>query len=1267
MLKVPFTGCQFYVADQVQARYVNQRTDLLKRLYRTRDWIPAKANIRPEMIATAIGFVNRFQTYLDTYMTARLIAPLLAVSGDSTVQNSVGYLLNDLMSKNQELREFLDTQDATMIGSVSNAWAQDKNILTSTAQQAAGILSKAETSGPQIINSEMSAMLNIANQAVRANSASISRLARAEILQANSSARATGNQASQLLLATNRTLQQAQSVFNSLNTTDKSLSTSQSNLNVLLAQLETAVLGSAQSQVVGVQNSSSSSQLQASGAVDTALQRVVQSVATALQRLTADQSTNLTSISASVDTDMNSFTSQIQSNLNDANRGAASIQNTYTRNISSTMSDINQFLSQVDQSLASSSNSLTAANSSIQALRGFMTTQFNDLQNRMVAVFSNQTQQSQLQLAALSAFMDSTLANFKVEAFNATRDGSTSLKAAYDSAIQTLLSGSDALSLTFDQRQKILLALANWQQTYQGNTNQLVNTFTNTYSGLIKDTNSALGSAVSSQAAQLSSMTAEQQESLANAIQAAQGDPNKLNTILSQFGIVGARAAAAADVVAQNMAVAGSSVQQGLGDGMTALTAIQSAASATSATYQQAQTLNQQASSTAQAAVKNVTTRLGVMNAVIQQYSTQLSQQLLGATSDANSQIASAASANSQTLSGDIQKKMASIQQMIGTVINKGQVNQNDLNQFAAEIGANATALTNLVNALQSDSSDAISGIVNAQKSSIDSLRSQVAAQLGSVTQDFGSQLSSEQASLSSLIEGLRGDLMSQAGSKSNLLAQQRDILQSLFGSMSSSSIQRQHVSTDMQQKLRDAESKSAYGLAELAGLIEAQKSRVMAAFNEKSATLKTAAASVNATIADTNSSAQATLADLQSKGDAKVQTIKKTLSDGANGVDALVDRYHQTVAKALEEDRQARINMLADEASRIQSVEDSLTQSAKDQANAKALRDAQAQARAKALAEMLASLSGAAQAASQGDKAFTDYVSALAAATNTNMGYLVQAMKANITSGNSALKNLLASNSIFATGVLNDLSQQAAALGQGAVDGGNGLLATLGLARSQSQAALGRQNGVFNGMTKSTSDMTSLTNDQLVQLVTIFLAQSALQDSSFAQNNQDTLNAIASLADAMDIALGTMDAVSNTTEDALNFASDETNEAQVEVNEATQAVIDYATDAATGISDQAKDTYTNIKNAIDQANSFTSAFRERLTNDQDTFNKATPELDSQLTQLKGSIADLGKTLDANKQAALDRVNQWAMAAEQDALNQISNMQIRQIQQAQGG
>ena len=1239
----------------------------MRRIIRTANFITGKSKVRPQIVTSAVGYVNRFQAFIDSYLNGQLLAPISAVSADSTVQNSLGFMLKDLMNKNQGLRDFLDAQDTSMVQSVANAWSQDQSILSAAAQQSAGILSKAETTGPQIINSEMQAMLNVANQGVRTNSATISQLARSQILTANSTARTAATQASQLLQAVNRTLSQAQSVYDSLNTTDKGLSSSVSKLSALLAQLETDVLASAQSGVVGMQNTSSSSQVQASGTIDTALQRVVQAVSMALQRLTSDESTNLTSITGGVDSDMNGFTSQIQSSLNDATRGAASLQSSYDRNMSSTMSDASQLFSQVDQSLSSSTNSLNAANSSIQALRGFMSTQFTDVDNKMTSVFMNQTQQSQLQMAALSALMDSTLANFKIEAFNATRDGSSSLKAAFDSTVQSIMSGSDALSLTYDQRQKILQALSNWQQTYQGNTNQLVNTFTNTYSGLVSDTNSALGSAVSGQASLLTSMTADQQKLMANAINAAQGDPNKLNTILAQFGVVGSRAAAAAQMVAQNMNTSSSAIQGGLSDGMTALSQIQLAAQATSANYLQAQALNSKASSTATSAVQNVTARLGTMHAVMQQYATQLSQQLLGATSDANKQISGAASNTSQQLSADVQAKMASVQAMLGTMISKGQTSQNDLNQFAAQIGANATMLTNLVNALQSDSSDAISGILNTQKSSIDDLKSQVATQLGAAASDFSSQLTGEQESLSALIESLRSDLMTQSGSKANLLVQQRDLLQSLFGSMSSSSIQRQHVSSDLYQKLGDAQSKASYGLAELAGLIAGQKSRVLTAFNEKSAILKSAANSVNATISDSNDSAQAILADLASKGDSKIQSIKKSLTDSAQTVDMMVDRYHQTVATALTEDRAARTKMLADEAAKIGSVQAAIAQSASDQFNEKALRDAQARTRATALANMLASLQGATTAASQGDAAFTSYVAALAASTNTNMGYLVEAMRANMTDGNSALRNLLASNSIFATGVLSSLSDQAAALGQGAVDGGNGLLSSLGLARSGSQALFGSQNAVFGGMNNQTSQMNALTNEQLVQLMTIFLAQTSLQDSEFVRNNQDTLSAVASLSDAMDIALATMDAITNTTSDALSWASDETNEAEVEVNEATQAVIDYATDAAGGITDQAQLSYSNLKKAIDKATSFTSAFKERLANDRDTFVKATPDFDNQLSQLRSNIANLGKTLDSNKQAALDRVNQWSMQTEQNALNQISNMQAQQATQVAGG
>jgi len=652
------------------------------------------------------------------------------------------------------------------------------------------------------------------------------------------------------------------------------------------------------------------------------------------------------------------------------------------------------------------------------------------------------------------------------------------------------------------------------------------------------------------------------------------------------------------------------------------------------------------------------------MNAVMQQYATQLSQQLFGATSEAKQQIGDAARNNSQQLSSEMQEKMATVQQMLTQALAKGQTSTFDLNNFAAQVGANATALTNLVNALQSDSTSGLSAITDAKAEAFDNLKSQVSSQLSAASKEFASHIAGQQSSLSGLIEGLRADLVSQSGSKSALLVQQRDLLQTLFGSMTASSIERKRSSSDMQTKLRDAEANTATGLAELAGLIAAQKSRVMTAFNEKSQTMKEAATNVNATIAETNRSANEVLADLQTKGDAKIVGIQQSLTDSSKAIDVMVSKYHRQVADAMEEDRKNRRNMEIDELSRVASVQEAYERSAKEQYQASVMRQFQAQARAKALAEMIGSLSGAAATAAQGDKAFQDYVKALAASTNTNMGMLVEAMRANISSGNSQLRTMLASNSIFATSVLNDLSKDAAMLGQGAVDGGNGVLSTLAAARAKSQVLAGQQNSIFGGVGSQTNEMKELTNQQLVQLMTVFLAQSSVQDSEFAQANADTMNAIASLGDAMDLALSTMDAISNTTEDALELATSETGEAQTEVEEATKAVVDFATAAANGIVDEADAEYKRVKLALDQATGFTAAFRERLNNDKAAFNKATPEFDMQLSKLKASVTGLGKSLDSNKQAAVDRVNQWAMSMEQDALNQLSNMQVQATKEA---
>jgi hypothetical protein len=646
------------------------------------------------------------------------------------------------------------------------------------------------------------------------------------------------------------------------------------------------------------------------------------------------------------------------------------------------------------------------------------------------------------------------------------------------------------------------------------------------------------------------------------------------------------------------------------------------------------------------------------MNAVLQTYATKLSDQLFGASSDANNQIQGAATENSEKISTDLQTKMAAVQDMLTQVLSKGQSSSQELNEFAARVGANATALTNLVNALQTGSSDAISAITDAQKSSIDQLKSQVAAQLGSVSADFSNQLQGEKSSLASLIEGLRSDLTAQSGAKSNLLIQQRDLLQSLFGQMSSSSIQRQSASKNMQKQLSDAQGKSSISLTELTGLIGAQKSRVMTAFHEKSEILKSAAASVNETVVETQDAANSALADLRSKGDARVAAVEKSLKENSVAIDMMIERYESLVAAALDEDRQERLKTQAEELSKVQSLQDYLTKSQADQLAAYTYRQTQAKARADALAGMIASFSGAAAAASQGDKAFVEYVTALAGKTNTNMGLLVQAMKDKMASGTSDLKDLLSKNGIFSEGVLSDLSAQAAALGQGAVDGGNGLLESLLTARSQSDAAAASQTATFSGIDSSKKEIQALTNDQLVELISIFLAQSALQDSDFAKSNQDTLNSVASLSDSMDLALSAMDTVGDMTQDALQLATDETNESEVEVDEATKAVIDYAYQASNSITQSSQGYYNSLKQAIDQATSFNSAYRERLNDDEKTLQEAKPQIDTSVAKLKTDIANLSTTLNANKQAAIDRVNQWAMATEQDALNQLSNMQM---------
>lgn len=1256
LIRTPFYGCQYYVGDTLSRN--SYRSDNLRRMTdRTGNIFPTKLRARPAILNNAMGFVDRFQAFLDQFIVNKLLAPLLVLTADPASSDSLMTKINQVSADNTELRAFLDSKDLDMVAAVTSAWEADKETIRRAAQNAGTVLRRSETAGVQQVNQEMRSMYTLANRVARDNDRDISRLARAEILQANSSARAVGTSARQLWQTANNTLTRANTLFGSMNDTAAILAAAQSQATLLLSQALAEVNAAASAKFVQAQNSSNADQLRAGSTVDNTLTKVGQDVARALQSLADEENRNVTAVTSNNERLLQALERIIGQNVADANRRAVALSDEYNRNITSVMGSATDVFGMSDRAVADATNKVNTANGTLDTLRTSMATQFAGLSNAVSAAYNNQTQQAALARANLEAWMDTTLNMFKQYALNTTRSGSAQLKDAYDAAISTVTTGAGSLSLSFEQRQKLVAALSNWQKDYKGNTDKLVGAFTSTYSGLVADTSSELNNAVTQQKAQIDAANAANAKMLQDAIAAAGSDPTKLNAVLAKFGIVGDRAAAAAKQIQTELIAASSGIQNGVTTGLTALELIQNASSATSAAYAQAAALNAQASVTSQAAVANVTQRIGTMNAVLQQYSTQLSNQLFSSQSAAQSEVEQAATANGQQVSADVEAKMTQVQALLAEVLAKGQNSTAELNTFAARVGANATVLRQMVDALQSGNTDELAKITTAKKEALAAIQAQVTSQLSANAASFTQQADAEKQSLARLLEGMRSDLSSQTGAKSALLVSHRDQLQQLYGEMSASSIQRDRTGSDLDSKLSSAEASAATQLADLATQIGAQKSRVRTAFVDKRAMLDSASSSVQATVADTNATAAAALGELQAQSAARVQGVKKGLEDSTYAVEMMVNRYEDTMAKYLDQDRDQRVKENAAELTSLLSVKQNLAASAEDQRAAQLAKETESKNRANQLASMVASLNGASAAAAAGEPAFREYVRALAEQTNTSMIYLVEAMRSTLANNKSELYSLLSANGMFVQSTLQDLTTDALLLQDGAVAGGGEVLDSLDSSRVKSSATASTATAAFATAQSDTKGMQSITGEQLVQLMTMFLGQSALQDDSIYQANQEAFGKIADLDVALNTSLAAMDAVSESTQDVLELANSRAQDAQTEIDFNTSSVVAVATGKAADMLDESKTEYDALKKALDEALSFNGVFKNKLDSMQETWDRSKPAVEGDLTKIKSDITNLGKTLSDNNENAMERINNWATSMESDALNQLTAMQ----------
>lgn len=1227
--------------------------DKLKIIY------PAKAQARTAIINADIGFIERFKKFLDDYMNTQLVVPISAVTADPNAPDGLGSKLGKLSEKNSQLRTKLDQRDAQLVQAIQDSWNANAKAVTSLASKSGSMLKRVETSGASMLNQEMNTMFSLAKTKAKDNDKDIQRLAKMAMIQANSEAREISKKAAGLVKGSQDTLTKANDSLKTMSDIQATLDLAKAASAAIYGQIEKEVTDAGAAKFLAAQGKINEANQVASSKVDDSLKRIASDVAKALSQLTDQETYNVTSISDSASRQLDVIGKAINKYIGDADTGAKQVQLQYQGQITAAANTGNTIFSSIDQSMSDINNEVTAANTSYYSLKSQLGTTFSGLDADVSALFTALSEKAKTSKASLDKRMDTALSAFKVYALNKTRDNSDELKNAFNAALQAVTTGSGALSLTFEQRQAIIGQLQNWQSSYRGNTDKMVSAFQSTYTGLVQDTSGQLSAAVSEEKGRIEAAKAAQSKMVQDAIAAAQGDPAKLNQLLAKFGIIGDKATAAAAQLKAELEAAGGSLGGGIGDGMMALNALKAAADATSDAYKAAATKNTEASKVANDAVKDVTTRIAGMNELMKQYSGDLSKLLFDANAQAQSDINNSTSTQNAAVASQINAKMSEVQKKLGEVLASGQTNMDDLNAFAAKIGANAENLKTLVGALQGNNVDYLSEVTNIKKEALEQLSSTVKAQVDATTVSFQDDLSKEKSSMSHLVDAMKEDLTTQSGAKSKVLVQQRDQLQALYAELASSKFDRDRAIQNLDSTFTSAEGKVSTGLPDMTAKFNAEKAKVDKALVDTKAAFMDAWSTVNGTIGSTNATGQHELDVLRAAGQDKVNSVKDALGDSSSTVSNMVKRYQEVMSKYLNADREARIKQNADELSKVIDINAALTDSQKAQQAALEQRSAQSKTRAAALAATMGDLTGAQQAAGSGQDTFRAYVQALAQKSRVDMADLVNAMKTQVTDKKSGLYKLLNDNKLFVSGTLDELSADAALVQKGVVDSSSASLTAIQSAASRANTLGSNQAAALKSVNGTSSQVRSLTGAQLTELMTILLAKADLHSQIAASGQNAALQRMASVADATAISSDAMNEATTATRDALQLASKETEDLDVKTGTMIKDTVSAAITEADKYVEAGSNDYNGIVNSLNSAKDFMSVFKTRLDRVTDNWNSAKPEIEGDVSKLRGDIDSLKTQVANDKNSILDRVNAFTSAAQSASLTKLSDMQKR--------
>jgi chromosome segregation ATPase len=272
-------------------------------------------------------------------------------------------------------------------------------------------------------------------------------------------------------------------------------------------------------------------------------------------------------------------------------------------------------------------------------------------------------------------------------------------------------------------------------------------------------------------------------------------------------------------------------------------------------------------------------------------------------------------------------------------------------------------------------------------------------------------------------------------------------------------------------------------------------------------------------------------------------------------------------------------------------------------------------------------------------------------------MAELVADMQDQVKSGTGKLASLLANNGMFLNSTMAALAADASAVQRGVVDGSTDVLGAVQDSMAKTGALSSAQMNQLGNLGDQTAALSQITGDQMTQLMTILLAQSAFQSDANIASYKSALSRTADVKTAMKMYSDAMADASQADVDALQEAASVSDDIDTKAQASVQAATTAAMQAAQNYTDQANADYQAIQNALNAAAPVIEGLKTRVENAQKTFDDQSPQIESQISGVQADINKLQTTITSTQQSQVDRVTAWIRSMQTNTINSLKRFQ----------